>query len=102
MSIHIGKIIQSLVKDKGIGVTEFSKKINYSRRNVYEIFNKKTIDTGLLIKINKILDENLFINYLSDSEIKSFKNSKTTKEEFDELILNLKNEIKKLKDFQKR
>ena len=76
MAVHIGKVIKGLVKQKGLGVTAFADKINYSRRNVYEIFDRETIDTGLLIKIGKILSENLFFNYLSDEEIAEYKNDK--------------------------
>ncbi len=98
MSIHIGKIIKKLVKKKGISVTDFADKINYSRRNVYEIFARETIDTGLLIKINKILEVNIFLNYISDSDIKEIKNSKSTKEELNEILNNLKSEIDNLKE----
>lgn len=96
MSIHIGKIIKKLVKKKAISVTDFADKINYSRRNVYEIFDRETIDSGLLIKINKVLEENLFLNYLTDEDINKFKNSKSTPEELKEILNNLKSEIKKL------
>lgn len=98
MSIHIGKIIKKLVKEKGISVTEFADKINYSRRNVYEIFDKENIDTGLLVKIGKVLEENLFLNYLSDSDVSLFKNSKSTSEELQEILNNLRAEVGKLKD----
>lgn len=98
MSIHIGKIIKKIVKKKAISVTDFADKINYSRRNVYEIFDRETIDSGLLIKINKVLEENLFLNYISDDDINKFKNSKSNPEELKEILNNLKSEIKKLKE----
>lgn len=100
MSIHIGKIIQRLVKEKGFTVTDFAKKINYSRRNVYEIFEKNTIDTGLLIKIGKLLNDNLFLHYISEADILKYKNANTTKEELEDILINLKMEVKKLKDLK--
>ena len=98
MSVHIGKIIKKLVKKKGISVTEFAGRINYSRRNVYEIFDRETIDTGLLIKINKVLEENLFLNYINDSDISNMKESKSTMEEMKEVLNGIKAEVQNLKD----
>lgn len=100
MLIHIGKIIKKAVKKKGISVTDFADKINYSRRNVYEIFDRETIDTSLLIKINKILEENLFIHYLSESDINELKNSQPTPEGLKEIVNDLKSEIARLKEIE--
>ncbi len=97
MSIHIGEIIKNLVKSKGISVTEFADKINYSRRNVYEIFDKKTIDTGLLIKIGSVLGKNLFLLYVSDMEIAEHKaDKKSTNDELVETVAQLKNIVTSL------
>ncbi len=98
MAIHIGKIIKKLVKKKGISVTGFADQINYSRRNVYEIFERETIDTGLLIKVSKVLEENLFLHYISENDISNFKNSKSTEEELKEILADIRGEVKKLKD----
>lgn len=76
MSIHIGKIIKDTLKSNKMDVTEFSKKINYTRGNAYKIFNKTSIDTNLLIKISKVLSTNLFFNFLTDDEITEYKNNK--------------------------
>ena len=68
MKMHIGKIIKEAVKTNGISVTEFAKKINYSRRNIYSIFEKESIDTSLLAKISEVLDKNFFVHYTSSSK----------------------------------
>jgi hypothetical protein len=94
---HIGKIIKEQVKRKGISVTEFAEKINYSRRNVYEIFDKETIDTGLLIKINKIIDQNLFLLYLTDSEVTAIKNKSDLTNDVMEILLEIKKSVGELK-----
>ncbi len=98
MEVHIGIIIKSLVKKKGISVTEFAKRINYTRRNIYEIFEKDTIDTGLLQKISKVLEVNIFINYISEEELFKIKSDKTTHEELKEIVVELKNEVERLKE----
>lgn len=65
MKMHIGKVIRQAVKTSGMSVTEFAKKINYSRRNIYSIFEKESIDTSLLVKIGQVLDRDFFSQYNS-------------------------------------
>ena len=81
MTIHIGKIIQETVRLKGMDVTEFANKINYTRRNIYKIFSKSSIDTDLLKKISKVLGENLFLKYVSTEEIASLQPNEVKAEE---------------------
>ncbi len=105
MSTHIGKIIKSTLKHKEIDVTEFAKKINYTRSNAYKIFNKQSIDTDLLIKINKVLGENLFFNFLTDEEIAEYKNNKVKAAEVLNALKDLKATmiaINEKKDMAKR
>ena len=92
MSVHIGKIIKETLKSKNIDVADFAHKINYTRGNAYKIFNKKSIDTDLLFKISKVLDENLFFNYITTDEIIKYKNDKVNSSD----ILSLLNEIKEI------
>lgn len=94
MSVHIGKIIHASVKKKGMSITSFADEINYSRRNVYEIFEKETIDTGVLLRISKILGENLFLHYITEEELMEQKTSRTLIEELRELIEELKKDPK--------
>ncbi len=90
MATHIGSIIKSLLKSKDIEVSEFAKKINFTRSNAYKIFNKPGIDTELLIRINKVLGENLFFNYITDQEITDYKNAKVKPGEVLHAIKDLK------------
>jgi len=76
MTIHIGKTIKELVKKQEIDVGLFAKKINCTRRNVYKIFNKPSIDTSLLAKISEVLGQNLFLNYITNAEIAAYGNTK--------------------------
>jgi cobalamin-dependent methionine synthase I len=61
--IHIGQKIKEVFATKGISVTEFSKRINKSRENMYSIFSRKTIDTGLLLAISRVLEFDFFKLY---------------------------------------
>lgn len=96
MAIHIGKIIKGLVKSKGMSVTEFANAISYSRRNVYEIFDRETIDTGLLQRINKVLEQNLFFHYVTETEISSFKSKKVKNEELLEALANITETVERI------
>ena len=57
---HIGQQIKLVLETKGISVTEFARRINKSRENIYSIFTRKSIDTGLLAKISEVLDYDFF------------------------------------------
>jgi plasmid maintenance system antidote protein VapI len=101
MAIHIGNIIKKEISSSGISVTDFANKINYSRRNLYEIFEKETIDTGVLIKISKVLGTNLFVHYLSESDLETIRKENSSIENFQELIETLRLEIDRLKTSSK-
>ena len=87
--IHIGNQIKSVLESRGISVTEFAKRINKSRENIYSIFTRKTIDTGLLQSISRVLEYDFFM-HLS-----------TTHYKLSEEIRLLREENKLLKDYNK-
>jgi transcriptional regulator with XRE-family HTH domain len=101
MKTHIGKKIKEAVKSSGISVTDFAKKINYSRRNIYSIFEKESIDTSLLAKISEVLEEDFFTHYSSASKKYSQAKVEETsgvKEYQDNRIKELLKEIEYLKE----
>ena len=61
--MNIGQIIKKQVEDSGIKITAFAEKINVSRNNVYDIFNRNSIDTELLKKISEVLNHDFFQYY---------------------------------------
>lgn len=97
MTVHIGNIIKEAVNKSSLTVTEFADQINYSRRNVYEIFEKETIDTGVLLKINKVLGQNLFFAYLDKSDLEKIENDVSTSDQLKQMIAELKSEVDRLK-----
>ena len=62
--VHIGQKIRKMVNDQRLSVKEFASKINKSRTVVYNIFERKTIDTGLLAQIGIALKHNFFQYYI--------------------------------------
>ena len=65
--INIGEKIKLVLESKGLTVTEFARRINKSRENIYSIFTRKTIDTGLLQSISTVLEYDFFQLYLSST-----------------------------------
>lgn len=56
----IGQIIKRVVESKHLTHTEFADKICVSRTNVYGIYDRDTIDSGLLARISEALNHNFF------------------------------------------
>jgi hypothetical protein len=68
MPIHIGKKIREEVDKQNIPITTFAKKISRSRNVVYDIFERESVDTGLLNKIGKVLNCDFFSVYSAQKE----------------------------------
>jgi predicted transcriptional regulator len=60
--IHIGKIIERKLAEKSMTKTELADKISKERSTVYDIFDRKSVDTELLIDISKALDYDFIRN----------------------------------------
>lgn len=65
--IHIGHLIKKVFDEKGISVTEFARRINCARPNVYSIFERYDIGVEQLIDISEALEH----NFLDDIQQKS-------------------------------
>ena len=61
--IHIGKEIEKVFTKKGIKISIFASQLNTVPRNVYNIFNRESIDTNTLLKISNILQFDFFRLY---------------------------------------
>lgn len=73
--MHIGQRIKEVLEERHSPVTWLAKEINCERTNVYNIFSRKDISTGLLQKISIILDYDFFKD-LSEDTFKSRKAKK--------------------------
>jgi transcriptional regulator with XRE-family HTH domain len=56
MANNFGAEIRKVLKEKGMTVSEFARRINKSRENAYDIFRRKSLDTDLLSIISQVLD----------------------------------------------
>ena len=91
MKIHIGKKIKGVFYNSPLSATEFARRINKSRTIVYNIFSRSTIDTGLLLRIGKVLDYDFFADYSESKAPKSKEDKHTVK------ITKLEKEIRLIK-----
>ena len=66
--VHIGNLIRQTLKERGYTVVWFAAQLAYTRVNVYKIFEKKSLDTDLLMRISVILDTNFFKPYYDEFE----------------------------------
>lgn len=61
--MHIGEKIKARAKELRIGPTELARAIKTSKQNVYGIYLRESIDTGLLQKLSKALEFDFFAYY---------------------------------------
>ncbi len=61
--IHIGSMIQNVMKEQGRNVSWFAKQVCYERSNIYKLFKRKSIDIDLLIRISEILGYDFIKEY---------------------------------------
>lgn len=59
--IHIGNEIKKVLDASDVSVSDFAKRINKSRGNVYSILSRKSIDTDLLHSISQVLNYDFFL-----------------------------------------
>ena len=55
-NIHIGDIIKQRVMESPMTIKEFADRISCERTTVYDIFERKSIDSELLLKISEALN----------------------------------------------
>jgi transcriptional regulator with XRE-family HTH domain len=65
VTVEIGQKIKEVFDARNMKLTEFADELGTVRQNVYRIFKKRHLDTGLLLKISKVLDHNFFQYYVS-------------------------------------
>ena len=64
--IHIGKIIEQKFNESGMTKKSFAQKLGCERNNIYNIFEKQSINIDLLYNISIILHCDLFQIYTNE------------------------------------
>ena len=63
-TVEIGQKIKEVFEARHKKLTDFADELGTVRQNVYRIFRKRHLDTGLLLKISQVLDYNFFQYYI--------------------------------------
>jgi len=74
---HLGAYIKNKVKERGLTVSEFARRIHCTRRNIYQIYKKNSLDSNLINRISQALDIDLLSNFNKTSS-KNFVNDIST------------------------
>lgn len=61
--IHIGNLIKTEFYRQGRSVSWLAEQLHCDRTNVYDIFQRESIDTTLLRKISILLQHDFFKDY---------------------------------------
>jgi hypothetical protein len=67
-NIFIGPIIKQKLDESLYSVEQFRRKLKCSRRTVYNIFERKSLDTDLLLEISELLNYDFHNLYIEDTE----------------------------------
>jgi DNA-binding Xre family transcriptional regulator len=101
----IGHEIKKVVKKRGLSVEDMASFLNVSKPNIFDIYKRETIDTGLLERICKVLNYNFFQHfsnkYTTDYDIVLLDHYKEKNELLTELLKEREakyNELKKKVD----
>ncbi len=81
MNINIGKLIKKEIINRDISLGDFAEKIHCTRTNIYNIFNRKSMNTDQLLDICEALGIDLF--ELLSREIKERMGNQKPMEKFD-------------------
>jgi transcriptional regulator with XRE-family HTH domain len=63
-TVEIGQKIKEVFDNRNMKLTDFADELGTVRQNVYRIFKKRHVDTGLLLKISQVLHHNFFEYYV--------------------------------------
>lgn len=66
---NIGSLIENMVRKQQISIIGFADMISCSRKNVYDIFQRNSIDIELLARISKVLGHNFFKDVADNYEL---------------------------------
>ena len=61
--VQIGPKVQEVFESRNMKLSDLADRLGTVRQNVYRIFKKKDLDTGLLTKISEVLGHNFFHHY---------------------------------------
>ena len=58
--IHLGKLIQTFVRENNINSAELARKIGKTRQNIYDLYKREDIEVKLFLTISEVLNHDFF------------------------------------------
>jgi transcriptional regulator with XRE-family HTH domain len=65
--IHIGKLIQDVVKQKKVKPVDLANQLGKTRQNIYDLYSRDSVDVKLLLELSKALNYD-FVSLFTLSE----------------------------------
>ena len=59
---HVGHIIKAVFDEQGRTVKWFAEKMNCNRTNVYKIFEKKHLNSEIILRVSQVLGHDFFLD----------------------------------------
>jgi len=66
--IHLGKLIQTFVKENNIKSADLARKIGKTRQNVYDLYKRDDIEVKLFLTISEALQHNFLDSLLPEEK----------------------------------
>jgi len=79
MNLNVGEVLERVVRRDRMGISELSRKLNVSRRTIYNWFDQKNLNPEIIWKVGTVIGHDFSIE-LPESLIK---NGNTLHEAFD-------------------
>lgn len=80
--VEIGPKIKEVFDHRQMKLTEFADELGTVRQNVYRIFRKRHLDTGLLLRISQVLNHDFFQYYSNEPAQRNKGNSHSSETEY--------------------
>ena len=62
--IHVGKLIQTFVKENNVNSAELARKVGKTRQNIYDLYKRDDIEVKLFLAISEALQHNFMVDLL--------------------------------------
>jgi len=103
MAIHIGKIVQELIKKQGLKAKDVAHAVNVSESSLYKIYLRESIDIEKLIRLSVLLHTDLLDLYQKEEPLKGLFNQQTKDlqhqiSQLEETLLQKNKRIEELED----
>jgi hypothetical protein len=57
-NIHLGKLVQTFVKNNNINSADLARKVGKTRQNIYDLYKRDDIEVKLFLTISDVLQHN--------------------------------------------